>query len=815
MTATSLNLNGQPIKFLGAYVKNISQNLGLSTAPTTVTVTLVEDDDAIFIPPEMGSFHRISAGDNWTFGGIIIKYDLDLSNISGRTIRVNMSDPREIMKSAPTILAPGSEAISATIKNTGCSVLDIYGAYGNTGINLSGWNQAGMEFQRIISALKGDSILFGATVIPIEQQLIKAFGEIYAFNIDEVGNRVDINHRVNTNLTPLSNIIEDLSARNAYDWFIESEKGLNGIIQVTVKVIDRSVDNIDIGLQDFLDLHEDRVITATSGVELRNDIACLALQGASVENMVKVSILGLANEPLDLSLEDGTNAYFMEEEEMRSVISGRNQWEIWLEEQREYLAVSTTVFSKDSNGNTIETKTTTTSFGGFSRYGNQLQDDFVQASVIFTRLKDVAGKNLPIPKRRSEYIKNLTQRELVGKIFTKLESHAKASYGKKFVHDDVGGEIIQSAWTRDVVGGNDDPNEYFRQEDGRTRAYVEFSTEDAGGAFSLGLTNLTNLFGDQNIFRNITRFGTTFENRTTGVAATLPLSLKNVFNPNNVNVEISDTANYVYKEADTLTSTLKTSLYVACTVSKDGTISLPGGIFQSIPTPQGVRDQAIENKRRGTRNDEATLSPTEEDDAYRKIKRWWGTNVFDLHARAFQPTFLYVPTRSRTLRYGPVFSAGLSSSSQGKLQILQDDGFSPWEFGGISLMISAMQLKVNNATSLQKEAFSAAIQVEGYPLFNAGASIEKNSNINSITMSFGDGGVKTSYGLQTYTRKFGELSKEDWARIAFILNNGGGRVLPQQQSNFITQYNVNVDKNFTGRFDSSSSNITGGALDFG
>ena len=126
-----------------------------------------------------------------------------------------------------------------------------------------------------------------------------------------------------------------------------------------------------------------------------------------------------------------------------------------------------------------------------------------------------------------------------------------------------------------------------------------------------------------------------------------------------------------------------------------------------------------------------------------------------------------------------------------------------------------MQLKVNNATSLQKEAFSANIQVEGFPQFNIGDSLEKNSNINSISMTFGDGGVKTTYSLQTYTRKFGEISKEDWARLAFILSNGGGRVLPQRQSSFLSQYNVNVNKNFAGPFTSSGSNLNGGALDFG
>jgi len=182
---------------------------------------------------------------------------------------------------------------------------------------------------------------------------------------------------------------------------------------------------------------------------------------------------------------------------------------------------------------------------------------------------------------------------------------------------------------------------------------------------------------------------------------------------------------------------------------------------------------------------------------------------------AYGPSFAYIPTRSRNIRYGPVFSSNLGADSQGKVQIIQDDGFAPWEFGSIGAMIESMQIKVDNATSLQKEAFSASIQVEGFPQFSIGDSLEKNSNINSISISFGDGGVKTSYSLQTYTRKFGEISKEELALIAYMVNNGGGRVLPQQQAGFISGHNVNVDKGFGSHIGFSDSSLNGGGLDFG
>lgn len=795
MTGTNLG-GGAPTKFLGAYVKNISSNLGLSTSPSTASLTVVEDVDVNFTFPDVGTFHTINAGSEWQFSGILTRYEIDIANISGRTIRVSLADPREIMKSIPVVLAPGSQSIVETINNnTGCSILDVYGAFGQGLINLSNWNQSGMEFKRIISALEGDNVLFGTATIPVPQQIVNAFGERYVFNLSEVAEIVNGTHRINTNLTPLSNLIEDLSQRHSFDWFVESIRRSDGIIQVTVKTIDRSSDNVDIDLQNFLDTHNERVITATSGIELRNDLSCLALQGAPVESLTKVAILGLANEPIDLTIEGGTNIYFMSEEEMRVVLTGRHQWEMWLGNQSE------------------KRDTSTDTFKGLSRYGPNFSDDDLGAIMDLTRKiqsqnVDDAGKISVYNKKRLTYLADveLATREKIGKLFSKLEGHAKATYGKRFVHDSILDEIIQSAWTRGVVVGNDDPNEYFRQEDGRTKAYVEFSTEEAGGAFSLGLNNLTNLFGSQNIFGNVTAFGNTFSNRALGQEAILVLELANNFDSNSAFVDIKDTANYVYKESDSLFANVKTSLYVSCTVNKDGVVSIPGVVSEPVTTQDKIASDAIAI---------ASTNGTTVQEAHLKLARFYGKSFWGEHALVYQPDFAYIPTRSRTLRYGPVFSSNLSLSSQGKAQIIQDAGFAPWEFGSISNMIAAMQIKVDNATSLQREAFTANISVEGFPLFNIGDSIEKNSNINSISMSFGGGGVKTTYSLQTYTRKFGEISKQDLARIAFILNNGGGRILPQQQANFISGHNVNVDKGLGSNFGVSSSNLNGGALDFG
>lgn len=808
MTTTNLGLNGQPVKFLGAYVKNISSSLGLSTNPSVVTVTLVEDtfSNAIFQEPTVGDFVTISVGPTWTFSGIIKRYERDIRNISGRQINVTIHDAREIMRSIPIILAPGYEAVTMRVRNTECSVLDVFSAFyvENSTFNLSGWNQSGMQFKRIISALHGDNINFGNTLVSIARQTIRSFGETYRFNLQEVADRVDNEYRVNTNLIPLTNLIEDFSQRHSFDWFIESERASDGVIDVTVRIIDRSRDQNTLSLPTFLANHNGRVLSCTSGIELRNDVSCMALMGAPVENLTRLEIKGLANEPIDLAANSGSHRYLMTETEMRVVLGGKIAWEIWLG------------VDEDNGGG-----------GGFSRYGGILRDEdidslFVLNQIFSSNLIDSNG-NLPKnKKKKANYLLGIQDARFqnAGRIYEKLHAHAEATYGKRWVHGTLFDEVIESAWTRDVVAGDNDPNTFFRQSDGRTRAYVEFNNSAAGGGGSLGLTNLRNLFGNQNVFKDIINFSDTFSTTLPGDpgdnGAIINCELRNQFY---VGGEVfnTDKSNYVYNDPDKPFSIFseeiqviegegaggnqsapRHTLWMSCTIDRDGVVTLPTSVVEKLPTPDELLNIAIRMASASgnqTKRDAEGNTLTVNDYLKDLIKRFYGTALFEIAARCYQPNVVYVPTRSRYLRYGPVFSSELDGETQGKLEILQDDGFAPWEFGGLSLMSGAMQLKVDNATSLQREIFSANINVEGYPELNIGDALEKNANINSISISFGSQ-LTTSYGLQTFTRKFGEFTKEDWARLALFGNGAAARALPQNQISHVNNAQVVVTKQY-------------------
>ena len=190
-----------------------------------------------------------------------------------------------------------------------------------------------------------------------------------------------------------------------------------------------------------------------------------------------------------------------------------------------------------------------------------------------------------------------------------------------------------------------------------------------------------------------------------------------------------------------------------------------------------------------------------------------GESGGSIHQNAYQPISVFVPAKSKFIRYGPVFASNVKPTSQGKLLIEQDDGFSPWEFGGSQLMIDSMQFKVDNAASDVKTIENASIVVEGYPKLNLGDTIGKNSNVNNISISFSNG-VQTSYELKSFLRQFGELTKDELASLSLFARRGGARIFPQDSVSFINRYRAIISKQFGGKGSSSSSATVGGAGNF-
>jgi len=759
MTATDLGLGGQPVIFRGAYVAQANISLGLAQSPSTCTITLAEDQYAVplvlFDPPEMGIYQTFNVG-KLKFGGIVTSYQQDVANIGGRAITVNLADPREIMKSIPIIIAPGYKLVADHIANTECSVADVYGTFDDfvtTGLNLSGWNQAGMPYEDIALFFGGGNVTRFGINFAIAPQVGKAFGERYFFDLTEVTAKVDPQYRVNTNLISIADLIQELASKHSFDWFVQSHRNVpENRVDVVIKVIDRSVDNIDLDIDSFLAAHSGFVVSASRGFELRNETACSVLLGASVEAMNARTITGLANNPIDLSSEGGSNKYFMEEEEMRYVLKDKGDWKQWA----------------DINGG----------LGRYSIGGAATIAPLWSANTA----ADVSNQLGVNPDR---YTISQSSEVLQGRIYEKLHGHATSTYGKRFLFTGVYNvEYMDAAWTSDAVAGNNDPNEYFRNSEGKTRCYVVFEptnaltpTVDNPPSFIFGL----------------------------GASAPQPLALelRNSFKENEA-VTNGDKGDWISKNS---------KLYVAATVEEGNVVKIDAPILRDSPNSD---EKLVSVAGEGPQGFKVTPTIIVSSEAERnELIRVFTGGVYsgDVFQKAYQPTRAFIPTKSKFTRYGPVFASNITPTSEGKLVIEQDEGFAPWEFGGTQLMIDAMQFKVDNAASDVKTVENASIVITGYPRLNIGETIGKNSNVNGMSISFGNG-VQTSYELRSFLRGFGELSKEDLASLSLFARRGGARTFPQDSVSFINKYRAIIAKQFGGRGSQSRSSADGGAGSF-
>lgn len=756
MSVQNLGLGGAAAEFLGAYVAQANTSLGLSQSPSTCSATLVEDaystPPRVFQPPEVGSYQEFKIG-ALKFQGVVTSYEVDVANIGGRSITVNMSDPREIMKSIPVILAPGYRAVASRFEDTACSIIDAYGAYDdfdNTGANLSTWNQAGMTYEEVSKAMKGGTIIRGGVSFNIAPETPTVFGTNYYFDLTEIDAKVDPAYRINTNLISVADLIQELASRHSFDWYARASRNVaENRVEVAIKVIDRSTSNIDIDLDNFLATHSGLVVSARKGYELRNEVSCGALLGAPVESLRGQTITGLANNPIDLSDEGGSDKYYMTEEEMRYVLAGSDWWKTWVSIN-----------------------------GGLIRYS-------VGGAAVLAPLWSPAdasdiGNQIGVNPDRASI--TTADEELQGRMFNKLKGHAEATYGKRFTFSPVAeAEYIDAAWTADVISGNNDPNEYFRNENGKTRCYVEFAP--------------TNQLTATAPLRPSFAFGL-----GANAPQPLPLDLRNEFNVKKAVTNV-DKSDWIIRNS---------KLYVAGTIEEGNVVKLDSPIvfgttdategtkLVSDAGPGGTRITPRGTFTTGSRNT-VKRSPTK------------GESSGAVHQKAYQPIRVFVPTKDAFLRYGPVFSSELSEESQGRVTIDQDDGFAPWEFGSLSATIDAMQFKIDNASSSVKQVEQATITLAGYPILNLGDSIGLNSNINNISISFSDG-VQTTYELRSFLRQFGELSKEELAALSLFARRGGARTFPQDSVSFINKYRPIISKQFGGK--GSSLSTTGGADNF-
>jgi hypothetical protein len=137
----------------------------------------------------------------------------------------------------------------------------------------------------------------------------------------------------------------------------------------------------------------------------------------------------------------------------------------------------------------------------------------------------------------------------------------------------------------------------------------------------------------------------------------------------------------------------------------------------------------------------------------RGIGGFVGVNV---HPAPQLPSGIAVPLISNVDTYGP-WTYG---TTPGKSNVIVDQTYVPWNFGGFDAMNAAAAAKVQDSISTMLVSESGDVEVVGIPTASLGDVLSLDGpNITNIDVNYGIGGVTTKYQFRIFTPTFGTLGK--------------------------------------------------------
>lgn len=128
-----------------------------------------------------------------------------------------------------------------------------------------------------------------------------------------------------------------------------------------------------------------------------------------------------------------------------------------------------------------------------------------------------------------------------------------------------------------------------------------------------------------------------------------------------------------------------------------------------------------------------------------------------------------IPLTSNWVAYGPWYAT--SGISRGMVDIQVENTLVPWNFERPTVgnwddnLNTAGNEALTRTISNTDYIDSAVITTAGFPEFGLAKAFGKNSNLTSIAIDFGIGGVKTTYNFSTYDKKPGTFRKSEYDNV--------------------------------------------------
>lgn len=180
----------------------------------------------------------------------------------------------------------------------------------------------------------------------------------------------------------------------------------------------------------------------------------------------------------------------------------------------------------------------------------------------------------------------------------------------------------------------------------------------------------------------------------------------------------------------------------------------------------------------------------------KRIYNGWNSiykTQFD-YERVMDLKAVIIPLTSNWVRYGPWYET--YDNAAGMVKVDVDENLVPWNFIRPPTSLNwdynlnlAGEEKVIRSLAITDYVDSATITCTGFPELGIGTPFGFNSNITSITVDLGIGGIKTTYVLATYAARPGTYRKGDYDNVAKARVETRPRILDPINNNlFVTSF---------------------------
>jgi hypothetical protein len=750
------------VTFLGSSVRNFNTTLGWGNNVSTCTINLVDDptNGDSFAPPLPGTPCYFNYND-FRFGGLLQSYKTINVKEGYPTFEVTLIDPREILEGVQIII---DEYIQDT---TG--IPNLFNAYGwwenNFGYGRSEVNDSGMPWEKIRIAIEDIQVAFPVRI-----------GN-YAFYLDLEGlPTLDSNYRIGGGVSVsvmeyINRICEDAGC----DFFFRLEFS-NGADVIRCYAISRVAQPTFGKITQYIRDNTVGTPGTEYGVEFRNETTTKFLIGGKVSKIyLQTPSLGSVETLVDDTLiqfwgtnEDGTpiigqytdeqlenedlnnyrftipsrlvnvlgvgSTYTTDVMEMRAVLGGQAAWETYLWSQNNI--ENSPHFNKARR------------LGITSNIRQDIKDVLSKEYGTLDRLEKLDIRTLApftgyILNRQGAYT-NFYE-ENIHQLFEYLSSYANEYYGKKYmvripfvyakldsdtgqittsVEPTDGGYLEESNWRR-AIDLNYLPR-YINNitlEDNRIQPYIRVD--------SANLYDLSDISPDEIIF----------EEKQSGSGPIAFAFIKCSMDPR------------IYFLNNTTLFSPRAVINIPGRVMPLG---IQGDSFNGIL--KTILQEHIEDKL-GV-NDQTII-----EDTINKIFARFGSEqlMYGLAGLPHTPDLAGLALQSNIETYGPWYALG----AIGRLEVEQDSNLVPWEYGGYTNLNLIGEAKVNSAVTTMQHGETGSITVVGAPTGNVGDQLLNGGPyITNISVQVDQGGVTTTYRMETWTPRFGKVQKSYIERFA-------------------------------------------------